>query len=65
MLTFSIVISLFALFVYAFRRNFRRSFYILWTDEKKPDWGVLYQKWYGERWKEFSDWDDRHWWSGF
>ena len=65
MLTFSIVVAGLAFFGYTFRRNFRRSFYVLWTGDEKPDWDALYRKWYGVRWKEFAEKDNKHWWNGF
>ena len=40
--------------VYLLRRNFRRSFYVLWIGDEHPDWDAIYQRWYGEKWLEFS-----------
>ncbi len=66
MLTFSIVVAVFVLVVYAFRRNFRRSFYVLWTGDEKPDWDAVYRRWYGEE-EGTKLWgrDGRTFWTGF
>lgn len=48
MLTFSIILAVVVVGGYALRRNFRRMFYVLWTDDEHPDWDALYAKWYGE-----------------
>ena len=48
MLTFSIIIAVVIIGAYLLRRNFRRSFYVLWTGDEKPDWDALEREWYGE-----------------
>ena len=48
MLTFSIIIAVLVVGGYLLRKNFRRSFYVLWTGDENPDWDALEQKWYGE-----------------
>jgi hypothetical protein len=48
MLTFSIIIAVLVVGGYFLRKNFRRSFYVLWTGDENPDWDALEQKWYGE-----------------
>lgn len=49
MLTFSIIFAVVVVGGYLLRRNFRRSFYVLWTGDLKPDWEELEKKWYGEK----------------
>ena len=49
MLTFSIIIAVVIICAYLLRRNFRRSFYVLWTGDEKPDWAMLYRRWYGDK----------------
>jgi hypothetical protein len=34
---------------YLLRRNFRRAFYILWTDDEHPDWEAIYRRWYKDK----------------
>jgi hypothetical protein len=65
MLTFSVIVAVVVLGLYSIRRNIRRAWHVLRTGNEKPDWDALYQKWYGERWKEFAHQDDRRWWNGF
>lgn len=48
MLTFSIIFAVVVVGGYLLRKNFRRSFYVLWTGDENPDWDALEQKWYGE-----------------
>jgi len=50
MLKVSIIFVATLVAVYLLRRNFRRSFYILWTGDEHPDWKALYEKW-GWKWK--------------
>lgn len=48
MLTFSIVVAALVIGGYLLRKNFRRSFYVLWTGDENPDWEALEKKWWGE-----------------
>ena len=52
MLELSIIIAVLVVGGYLLRKNFRRSFYVLWTGDLKPDWEELEKKWYGEKGKE-------------
>ncbi len=52
MLKLSIIIAVLVFGGYVLRRGLRRSFYVLWTGDLKPDWDALYLKWYGEEGSE-------------
>jgi len=45
LLKLSIIFAVLVVSIYLLRKNFRRSFYILWTGDLKPDWKALYEKW--------------------
>lgn len=49
MLELSIIIAVLVVGGYLLRKNFRRSFYVLWTGDLKPDWDALERKWWGEK----------------
>jgi hypothetical protein len=48
MLTFSIIVAVLVAGGYLLRKNFRRSFYVLWTGDENPDWEVLEERWWGK-----------------
>jgi hypothetical protein len=49
MFKISIIVAAIVVVGYLLRKNFARSFYVLWTGEENPDWDALERKWWGKR----------------